>query len=413
MNLELYIARRLRTGDKDSRLSTPSVRIATVGIALGLAVMILSVAIITGFRQEVTDKVTGIGSHIRISNFDSNNTYESKPVLKDSAFVKTLFASGNISAVQAYATKPGIIRTNEQMQGIVLKGYDASFDASFIKKNLVEGRAVNFAQEQRTDSVLISQSTADALLLSVGDKFRTYFFQDKIRIRPFVVAGIFDTGLSDFDQLFMLCDLRQVQRLNKWEANQISGYEVSIKDFDHLEQVAYETYLLAANRLDEKGSSMMTRHIKELYPQIFGWLEVIDVNVWIILSLMLLVSGVNMISGVLILILERTRTIGILKAMGDPDWNIRKVFLYLSGFIVFRGLLWGNIIGLSIALIQHHFKIIPLDPLNYYVDTVPVNLDFLHLLMLNLGTFVVIVAMMLIPSFLITKISPIKSIQFD
>ncbi|MDA3852952.1 MAG: ABC transporter permease [Bacteroidales bacterium] len=413
VNLELYIARRLRTGDKNSRLSAPSVRIATIGIALGLTVMILAVAIITGFKQEVSDKVIGIGSHIRISNFDSNNSFESHPIDRDSIFVRSLMETGNVKAIQAYTTKPGIIRANEQMQGIVLKGYDSSFDPSFINNNLTEGKATNFGNTQRSDSVLISRITADALLLNVGDDFITYFFQDRIKARKFIVAGIFNTNLTEFDELFLLCDLRHIQSLNKWERNQISGYEVTIKDFEKIDEIAYETYLLSANRLDKKGSSLISRNIKEIYPQIFGWLDIIDVNVWVILVLMLLVSGVNMISGVLILILERSTTIGILKAMGQPDWNIRKVFLYLSGFLVTRGMLWGNAIAISICLLQQHFSIIPLDPVNYYVDAVPINLKLTHLLLLNIGTLVTIVAMMVIPSVLITKISPIKSIQFD
>ena len=413
MNLELFIARRLRTGDKDSRLSAPSVRIATIGIALGLTVMILAVAIITGFKQEVRDKVIGIGAHIRITNFDSNNSFESHPIERDSAFISTLMATGNIKATQAFATKPGIIRTNDQMQGIILKGYDESFDPTFFNKNLIAGHPQDFSSEKRTDSVLISKTTADALFLNVGDKFNTYFFQNKIRARRFIVAGIFQTNLTEFDELFLLCDLRHIQRLNQWTPNQISGYELTINDFEQLEQVAYETYLLSANRLDEKGSSLISRNIKEIYPQIFGWLEIIDINVWVILILMLLVSGVNMISGVLILILERSSTIGILKAMGNPDWSIRKVFLYLSGFLVTRGMLWGNLIAISLCLLQQHFHLLPLDPANYYVDAVPVNLKLTHLLLLNVGTLVTIVAMMVIPSVLITKISPIKSIQFD
>lgn len=416
MNLELYIARRLRTENANSRISAPSVRIATIGIALGLMVMILSVAIISGFKQEIKNKVFGIGAHIHISNFDSNNSYESHPIERDSAFIDKLFETGNIKAVQAYATKPGIIHTKEQIQGIVLKGYDGSFDDTFINNNLIAGHSIKFDNPQKSDTVLISKATADALFLNVGDKFHTYFFQNKnnkIRVRPFIVGGIFKTNLPEFDELFLFCDLRQIQRLNKWEDNQISGYEVTINNFNKLEEVAYETYLISANRLDKTGSSLISRSIKELYPEIFSWLEIIDVNVWIILIMMLIVSCVNMISGVLILILERSTTIGILKAMGNPDWNIRKVFVYLSGFIVSRGMLWGNIIAISICLIQHYFHIIPLDPVNYYVESVPINLKLTHLLLLNIGTLISVVLMMFIPSVLITKISPIKSIQFD
>ena len=413
MNLELYIARRLRTGDQNSRLSAPSVRIATIGIALGLAVMILSVAIITGFKKEVMDKVTGFSAHIHISNFDSNNSFESQPIERDSALLTRLYNTGDIAHIQAYATKPGIIHANEQMQGIILKGYDNSLDPSFISQHLVAGQMVYFSDENKTDSVLISQKIADQLLLHVGDKFRTYFINDKIKVRPFIVAGIYKTDLAEFEELFMLCDLRQIQSLNKWSENQISGYEVYTNNFDELERIAYDTYLITANNLDESGSSLISRHIKEIYPQIFGWLDIIDVNVWVILILMLLVSGVNMISGVLILILERSSTIGILKAMGSPDWDIRKVFLYLSAFLVSRGLLWGNAIAITICLIQQQFHLIPLDPVNYYVDAVPINLKLTHLLLLNMGTLVAIVLMMVIPSVLITKISPIKSIQFD
>lgn len=413
MNIELYIARRLRMGEEGHKLSAPSVRIAVLGIALGLSVMILAVAIISGFRNEIMGKLTGFGAHIRISNFDSNNSFESRAIKYDSTFVASLKTLPGLKAVQPYATKPGIIRANEQMQGVVLKGYDGDFDAGFIENNLIEGRAVDFGLAERNDSVLISKITADALNIKVGDKFRTYFFQEKIRVRAFVVAGIYQTNLAEFDELFLLCDLRHIQRLNNWESGQISGYEVTINDFKDLEALAYQVYLLSANRLDEKGSSLMTRHIKELYPQIFGWLDIIDVNVWVILVLMLFVSGVNMISGVLILILERSNTIGILKAMGKPDRSIRKVFLYLSGFLVVRGMLWGNAIALSIGLIQHYFQIIPLDPTNYYVSAVPINFDLISILLLNVGTLAAIVAMMVIPSVLITKISPIKSIKFD
>lgn len=413
MNLELYIAKKLRKGEQDTKLSAPTVRIATIGIALGLCVMILAVAIITGFKGEVMDKVTGFGAHIRISNFDSNQSFESTPIVIDSVFIESLKATGNIKAVQAYATKPGIIRTNEQMQGIVLKGYDGSFDPTFIERNLVKGSFIDFGRDKRNDSVYISKKIADALFLKVGDKFNTYFIKNKVRVFPFTVAGIYETNLSEFDELFVLCDLRHIQRQNNWDSNQISGYEVTINNFDELEKVAYEIYLLSANRLDEEGSSLISRHIKELYPQIFGWLEIIDINVWVILILMLTVSGINMISGVLILILERARTIGILKAMGNPDWSIRKVFLYLSSFLVMRGLFWGNLIAISICLVQHYFKIIPLDPTNYYVNAVPINLKLYHLLLLNVGTLFTIVTMMIIPSVLITRISPIKSIQFD
>lgn len=413
MNLELYIARRLRTGDKDTRLSTPSVRIATIGIALGLCVMILAVAIITGFKKEVTEKVTGFGAHIRISNFDSNNSFESNPIAKDEMFIAQLEANEDIDAVQNYATKPGIIQANDEILGVILKGYDASFDPSFIKNNLIEGAAANFGSEIKNDSAIISKSTALKLNLKVGDRFRTYFIKDKVRARPFVVAGIYETHLKEFDDLFMICDLRHIQRLNEWDSNQISGYEVTIHDFSDIDRVSYETYLLAANNLDKEGSSLISKSIKELYPQIFYWLEIIDVNVWIILTLMLLVSGINMISGVLILIIERARTIGILKAMGNPDWSIRKVFLYLSGFLVAKGMLWGNVIAIAICIIQSRFHIIPLDPVNYYVDAVPINLKVTHLLLLNIGTLVTVVAMMIIPSVLITKISPIKSIQFE
>ena len=413
MNLELFIAKRLRSGNDTNRVSSPSVRIATTGISLGLAIMILSVAIITGFKNEVTEKVTGFGSHIRISNFDSNISYESQPIQYDSLFVKKLLLQDNIASVQNYATKPGIIHHNEQMHGIILKGYDHSFHPDFIQRHLLKGKVPDYSNSSRNDSILISNSIAQVLQLEVGDRIKTYFFKEKIRARAFKIAGIYKTDLAEFDDLFILCDLRHIQSLNGWNDMQISGYEVTIKDFDLLDETAYNTYLLSANHLDKEGSSLISRSIKELYPQIFGWLDIIDINVWIILSLMLLVSGVNMISGVLILIMERSSTIGILKAMGNPDWNIRKVFVYLSGFLVSRGMLWGNLIAISIALIQQHFQLIPLDPVNYYIDAVPIELKLSHLILLNAGTLICITAMMLIPSYLITKISPIKSIQFD
>lgn len=414
MNLEYFIAKRIYKGSEEStRFSGPAVKVAIAGIALGLAVMIIAVAIVTGFKNEIRSKVIGFGSHIRISNFDNNNSFETVPIRIDSTFVSSLYAIDGIKEVQTYATKPGIIKFNDAVQGVILKGFDEDFDHSFIDENLVEGKPVQFGSGARNDSVLISARLAQMLGLKLGDKFNTFFFQNKIRARSFYVKGIFRTNFPEFDKLFLLVDIRHIKKLNNWDDDQASGIEIIIDDFNNLDDIGNQVFLKTANKFDDKGSSLMSQTIKELHPDIFGWLDLLDMNVWIILALMLTVAAFNMISGVLILILERTSTIGLLKSLGAQNWTIRKVFLYNASFLILKGLLIGNIIGVVLCLLQQYFQFIPLDPQNYYVNTVPINLKLWHILALNMGSMLMIVLMMILPSYIITKINPSKSMKFE
>lgn len=414
MNLEYYIAKRVHFGkDKSNHFSKPAISIAITGIALGIAVMLISVMIVTGFKNVITDKIIGFGSHIRVTNFDNNSSYETAAILEDSIFVQSLKKLGGISSIKRFSTKPGIFKTPNDFQGIVIKGLSADFDPNYFSENIVEGKMFSYVESVRNDSIVISASIAKSLKLSVGDRIDAYFFQDKIKIRRFKVSGIYKTNFQEFDELFVFSDMRHIQQLNGWGNNQISGYEVMVDDYKNLDDIAYEVFLLTANTLDETGSSLRSRSIIELYPQIFSWLALLDTNVWIILGLMIMVSGFNMISGVLILILEKANMVGIVKSLGMKDWDIRKVFLYQAAFLTGKGLLYGNIIGLLFYILQSQWGILSLDPENYYVAEVPVQLNVVHFLLLNAGTLLAIVTMMIIPSILIKKISVTRVINFD
>lgn len=417
MNTELFIAKKLFF-DKSNKqfLSQRILKIALFGIALGLAVMIVSVAVVTGFKREVRNKVIGFGSHIQIVNFDSNNSYETQAISKNQPFLSDLESIQGISNVQSFATKPGMIKTEEYIQGIVFKGVGENYNWSFFEKNLLEGKLPSITSEERTNEIIVSQQVARLLNLKTGNKAILYFINDKEnlpRILQLQICGIYRTSLEEFDNLFVFGDIKQIQRLNNWNKNEISGFEITIDNFNNINFIEQEVRNTVINYREENSSILRTNNITREYPQIFDWLSILDMNVWVIIILMVLVAGFNMISGLLVLILERSTMIGVLKAMGSPNWSIRKVFLYLSAFLTSRGLIWGNIIGVSIVLIQLGLKIIKLNPESYYVDFVPVNFSFLYILLLNLGSITFTTIMMIIPSYLVSKISPDKSIRFD
>lgn len=413
MNLELFIAKKITTGEKgEKKMSRPIIKIAKLSIALGISVMILAVAIVTGFKSEITNKVTGFGSHIQITNYDNNSSFETQPIDKSIIDTNLIKQIHGIRHIQAFATKPGILKTKSEIQGIVLNGIGKDYDWSFFSKNLVEGEIFKL-EEKSSNQILISEKLSKLLQVKIGDKISVYFIQQPPRERRFVISGIYNTGMEEFDKLFLVCDMRHIQKLNDWEENQVSGYEIFIDDFDEISELTYLVKQSTASSFTKEGGSVKVRNILRKYPQIFSWLDMLDLNVWIILSLMILVAGINMVSGLLIIILEKTNMIGILKALGTKNWSIRKVFLYQSSMIIGKGMLWGNVIGIGLCLLQYYFEIIPLDPTNYYVDTVPVNIKLSHLLLLNVGSLIATVAMLLIPSYLITKISPAKAIKFD
>lgn len=414
MNFELFIARRIYfSKEVERKVTPPAVRIAMIGIALGLAVMILSVAIVIGFKKEVRNKVIGFGSHIQITNFDSNASYESSPIAIRDSLTQELRSFPGIRHVEPFATKPGILKTETDFQGIVLKGVDRDFDWTFFRNNLKEGDVITFDEKKSSTDVLISSYLANLLGLKLGDSFLTYFVQEDVRARKFHIIGIYETGFLDYDKLFVIADIRQIRRLNGWDNDQVSGLELLVTDYDQLDQITENLYFAMSERNDRLGNTFYTRSIKELNPMIFNWLDVLDINVVIILILMMSVAGFTMISGLLIIILERTNMIGILKAMGQNNASIRKIFLYVSFFLIGKGMLWGNLIGISLCLIQHHFQIVSLDPSVYYLDAVPIDLNLLSLLLLNIGALTAAMLMMLGPSYLVTKIDPARSIRFE
>lgn len=416
MNTELFIAKRLFSSkDQNQRMSRRIVRLAVAGISLGMVVMILAVAIVTGFQREIESKVNGFAAHLQIVNYDSNLSYQTEAISKEQGFLEELKAMPQVKHVQQFATKPGMIKTDEDIQGVVLKGIAPDFDWSFFDANRVAGERIAL-DSLRTNAVWISEQLSNLLKLGLGDSFRMYFLNENERvprIRQFEVKGIYRTGLAEFDRMFMLIDIRHLQRLNGWADDEISGYEIFMDDLEEVDNAEFKIRDLVLAHLNDEDSLLRVINIKRKFPHIFDWLRLLDMNVWIILSLMVLVAGFNMISGLLVIILERTQMIGVLKSLGAANVDLRKVFLYLSAFLIGEGLLWGNVLGILLGLAQHYFQIIHLDPASYYVDTVPVNISVLHLVLLNIGALLVTMLMLIAPSFFISRIAPEKTIRFD
>lgn len=414
MNINLYIANKIRKGNvTGKKIAGPVITIATLGIILGVVVMILSLTIGTGFKREIRNKIVGFGAHIQVVNYDYNSSFETNPITRDTNFVSELYNFEGIKHIQEYATKPGLIKTKDNIQGIILKGIGSDFDWSNFETNIISGSIPDYSHEKTSNDILISNTIAKLLDLSIGDKVPMYFFQDKIRARNFKIAAIYDTHLTEFDKMFMFVDIRQIMKLNNWNKDQITGYEITLSSFDDMLPLSREIDILAASRISPDGGMLRISNILQQQPQIFGWLSLLDANVAVILILILIVAGFNMISGLLIIILERTAMIGVLKAIGAQNWNIRKVFLYLATFIILRGVLIGNIIGIGLCLIQQYFGIFTLNPENYYLSTVPIYINPLHLIYLNIGTILVSYLMMIAPSYLVTKITPVEALRFD
>jgi len=406
MNTEQFIARRIIKGGTGN-FSAPVVRISVISVALGLAVMIVAVAITTGFQLQVREKIIGFGSHIQVAKFDSNNSFEFEPVTKNQPFYLAKEKTKGIKHIQVFAYKSGIIKTSDQIQGVVLKGIGDDFDWSFFKDKLIEGRTFSTRDTAANDSVIISQSLAEMLKIKTGDPLRMYFIIDnKTRGRRFTVSGIYNTGLTEFDRKFIFGDIRHIQKLNGWDAGMVSGFDVYIEDFHDLDKMREIVY-------EQAGFDLNTHTIRDLYPQEFDWLDLQDMTVIIILILMALVSGMAMISTLLILILERINMIGVLKALGTRNLSIRRIFLYNAAYIIGKGLLWGNIVGISLCLLQKYFEIIKLPQESYFMSVVPININILHLLMLNTGTLIACTLMLLLPSFIVSRITPVKAIRFD
>ncbi|MFO7371191.1 MAG: FtsX-like permease family protein [Bacteroidales bacterium] len=410
----LFIATRLTFADGErASFSGPVIRISVIGIALSLAVMIIAVATVTGFKSEIRKKIIGFGSHIQIINYDANNSYETSPISRNQPFLPLLDALPGIRHVQVFATKPGIIKTRAGIQGAIAKGVGSDFDWSFFSGNMVEGKTFDVTDSSKTDQVVISKYFANLLKLKPGDRFAMYFIDDRPRGRSFTVSGIYRTSLIEFDKSFLLVDIGHLQSLNNWDSTRISGFEILINDYSRLDEVTSEVFSLAGIQFQDDGSKLRVINVRERYPQIFDWLGLIDKNVWVLLGLMLIVSAFNMISGLLIIILDRTTMIGILKALGMNNRGIRSIFLYQSVYLMAKGLFWGNLAGIGICLLQHYFKLITLNPESYFLEYVPVNFNLWHLLLLNAGTLIITLTVLILPSMVISRIDPSKTIRFD
>ncbi|MBN2777962.1 MAG: ABC transporter permease [Bacteroidales bacterium] len=414
MNLELFIARRLvsRQHSRES-FSRPIVAVAISGIAIGLAVMIVSVAIVTGFKKEISEKVIGFGAHLQIVNYDNNSSYETVPITSEQDWIEDITELEGIRSLNKFIVKAGIIKTDEYLHGAVFKGIDTDYDWTFFCQYLVEGDTLTIVDSLKSGNILVSEYIAKALHLKLGDDLGAYFIQDPPRMRKFIVSGIYNTQLTDLDKLFVLVDIKHLRKLNNWDDNQITGFEIQVEDFSKLVDYEIAVNRMVGNNFSPDGSVLKVRSIKEEYPGIFDWLSLLDMNVWIILFLMLAVAGFNMVSGLLVIILERVNMIGIMKSMGARNIQIEKVFVYFAGFLISRGLLFGNVIGIGICLIQLFTGVITLDPESYYVSSVPINLNIWHILILNAGTMLTTIIIMIFPSMIVSKINPADSIRFN
>lgn len=405
MNLPLFIAKRITFNSKRT-FSKLIVRIAILGIMLGLAVMILAIAIVKGFKSEIREKVRGFSGDIQISKLDLNTSYENTPFSMSDSSVQRIIEHEGIEFIQAIATKPGIIKTNEEIEGVVLKGVDRNYNWEYFKKILVAGKVIDFSDTLKSKKqILISKYIADRLKLKVGDDFLMYFIENSLRKRKFQIVGIYSLGVEEVDKLFVIGDIGLVRGLNKWAASDVGGYELRVTDFDRLDQIEAGVY-------EDLDIELKSYTIKQYYPNIFEWLSLLDVNTQVILILMLAVAVINMISALLIMILERTNMIGILKALGNTNWQIRKIFLYNATYLIGLGLLSGNILGVGLGLFQSQTHFFTLDQASYYIDFVPVQLDVLDILFLNAGTLLISIFVLLLPSMLVTRISPLKAIRF-
>ena len=415
MDWKLFVARRIyRSKEGEKEVSKPAILIATWGIAIGLAVMIVAVAVVVGFKHEVRDKVVGLGSDITITHFDALKSYETIPVMMGDSLMNDLQATEGVKHVQRYSTKPGMIMTDDNFLGMVLKGVAQEYDWTFLRKHLLEGEIPVFSDSASTNRTLISRTIANKLNIHTGDKLYTYYIEgENVRARRLEVAGIYQTNFSLYDDLFLLTDLHTVNRLNNWKGDRVTGVELEVVDYDRLEDVKENIREKVDLQVNRYGNTYYTQTVEENNPQIFAWLDLLDMNVWVILILMTGVAGFTMISGLLIIILERTNMIGILKAVGADNLAIRKIFLSFSVFLIGRGMLWGNLIGLAFVVAQSQFRLFKLDPATYYVDSVPVEFNVWWWILLNVCTLLVSVLMLVGPSFLITRIHPAKSIRFE
>lgn len=415
MNLPLFIARRIYSAnDARQKVGRPAMRIATAGVAIGLAVMLVSVSVVFGFKHTIRDKVVGFGSHITVANFMSLHGRDTRPICIDDSMMAVLRSIDGVKHVQRYAVKQGILKTDSDFLGIAFKGIAEEYDTTFIHDNLVNGSIPMFSDSIGHNKILVSKIMADRLRLRTGDKVFAYFIDNNgVRARRFTVSGVYQTNLSKFDEAICFTDLYTTVRLNGWETGQTGGAELTVNNFDDINAVE-ENLVKKVNRtIDRYGETYSSETVQDSNPQIFTWLDLLDLNVWIILALMLCVAGFTMISGLLIIILERTAMIGVLKALGTRNGTVRKTFLWFAVFIIGKGMLIGNIVGLGLIALQKLTGVVKLDAATYYVDTVPVELNVPAILLLNSATLIVSVFVLIAPSFLASKVRPAKSMRYE
>lgn len=412
MNFEYFIARRIAAHkDYKSSISAPIIKIAILAISLGMITMLISVATSVGLQKKIKEKVSAFNGDLIITNFDTNNSDDSQvPISMQQDFYPNFSISDNVNHIQITASKGAVLRTQTDFEGVIVKGVGPDYNWSYFEDFLTQGMLPNYTAPQMSNQVLISEYLANRLGLTIGDKALAYFFNKNSstppRTRAFTISGLYNSGFQQFDTQFIIGDIRHIQRLNKWEPDQIGAFELFVNDFDLIEQTNNEVY-------DAIGSMLDTQTIRNRFYAIFEWLDLFDFNVALIIVMMIIVAGFNMITALLVLILERTKMIGILKALGSDNWSVRKIFIYNAMYLVGVGLFWGNLIGIGLLLLQQHFDLFALDPDTYYVSQVPVYLHWSYIVALNVGTLVLCFLILLIPSYIISKISPVKAIRFE
>ena len=412
MNFEYFIARRIAAHkDYKSSISAPIIKIAILAISLGMITMLISVATSVGLQKKIKEKVSAFNGDLIITNFDTNNSDDSQvPISMQQDFYPNFSISDNVNHIQLTASKGAVLRTQTDFEGVIVKGVGPDYNWSYFEDFLTQGMLPNYTAPQMSNQVLISEYLANRLGLTIGDKALAYFFNKNSstppRTRAFTISGLYNSGFQQFDAQFIIGDIRHIQRLNKWEPDQIGAFELFVNDFDLIEQTNNEVY-------DAIGSMLDTQTIRNRFYAIFEWLDLFDFNLALIIVMMIIVAGFNMITALLVLILERTKMIGILKALGSDNWSVRKIFIYNAMYLVGVGLFWGNLIGIGLLLLQQHFDLFALDPDTYYVSQVPVYLHWSYIVALNVGTLVLCFLILLIPSYIISKISPVKAIRFE
>lgn len=409
-----YVARRLfQHTDDVKRVSKPAIRIATLGVAIGVATMLISTSIVLAFQSEIRNKVIGFGSHIQVINYDSHNADEYKPIVFNEETLSLLDSVPAAETIAPFCIKPGMLKTDDAFRGVVLKGLGSRYDYSFFRNHLVDGEIVPFQDTTVTNKLIISDALSKQMKLQVGSAVYAYFFEDKVKARKFTVSAIYCTNLTDFDNKLVFTDVAGVQKILGFDTYQYSGAEIKLYDFNRLDEAS--TYIINnINRTqDPYGQYYTSMTIFEMYPQIFAWLQLLDLDVWVILILMVCVAGFTMISGLLIIILERTNFIGIMKALGANNSSMRHIFLYFSSFIILRGLLIGNALAAILIFIQKQWGVVHLDATVYYVDAVPVCVNWWYFLIINVATLLISVLALIVPSYLISNIHPAKSIRFE